>query len=133
MNFLCEISHFPESPVQACKATGDYKASVCFYLVNVEMDLNNQCKSKLVLLWKVLHASALPFYSAYGKFILYILKNAMALPLQGQNGEKQGMSSCWGSTVISQFSFALIETGAVWLGSSVLDLFCMGHNFSNLL
>lgn len=61
MNFLCEISHFSESPVQGCKATGDYKASVCFYLVNVEMDLNNQCKSKLVLLWKVLHASALLF------------------------------------------------------------------------
>lgn len=27
----------------------------------------------------------------------------MALPLQGQNGEKQGMSSCWGNTEMAVF------------------------------
>lgn len=50
MNFLCKKSYFSQSPVQGCKATGDYKANICFHLENVEIDLNNQCKTKLVLL-----------------------------------------------------------------------------------
>lgn len=45
-----KISYFSQSPVQSCKAAGDYKANICFHLENVEINLNNHCKTKLGLL-----------------------------------------------------------------------------------
>lgn len=39
-----KISYFSQSPVQGCKATGDYKANICFLLENVEIDLKNHGK-----------------------------------------------------------------------------------------
>lgn len=42
---MWKISYFSQSPVQGCKATGDYKANIGCYLENVEIDLNNHCKT----------------------------------------------------------------------------------------